>query len=83
MMHKYHCACCNKAVHATEKVCPQCGSQYIRSPYGLWIFCIFACLFTAITFKVGHVYFGKHNVEAPEQITLLDVLNQDVKKNHK
>ena len=79
MLSQYHCACCNKAVNSTDKVCPKCGSHHIKSPYSLWLFGVFACLIAAITFKVSHVYFAEPKEESPNQVTLLDVLNQDSK----
>ncbi|MFW2078040.1 hypothetical protein ACG94X_09990 [Acinetobacter sp. ULE_I010] len=79
MIYQYRCACCSEAVTSTEKVCPKCGSQHIKSPYGLWVFCIFACLFTVISFKVGNIYIQNHNIETPSQVSLLDVLQQSSK----
>jgi hypothetical protein len=79
MILQYHCACCNETVTSTQKVCPKCGSQHIKSPYGLWTFCLVACLIVAVTFKVGHLYIQNHNTEAPEQISILSVLQQDAK----
>ena len=40
MLYQYHCACCDKVVASTDKSCPYCGSHHIRSPYGLWMFCV-------------------------------------------
>lgn len=83
MLYQYHCACCNKVVTANDKECRHCGSQHIRSPYGFWMFCIVACLFAAISFKLGQIYLNNHQTDAPEPVTLLDVLNQDSNKpNH-
>ena len=79
MILQYHCACCDEAVSSTEKVCPKCGSQHIRSPYGLWIFCLVACFITAVTFKVGHIYIQNHSIETPTRVSILDVLQQDNK----
>lgn len=56
MLSQYHCACCDKVVASTDKECPYCGSQHIRSPYGLWMFCIAACLVVVVIAKVVHVY---------------------------
>ena len=80
MLYQYQCACCNKVVTANDKECQHCGSHHIRSPYGFWIFCVFACLMVAITFKVGQIYLNNHQTDTPEQITLLNVLNQDSNK---
>lgn len=77
MMYKYHCSCCNEAVSATQKVCHKCGSQHIKSPYGLWIFCLVACFVTVVTFKVGHFYFQNHQLEEKTQPSLLEFLKQD------
>ncbi len=35
---QYRCNCCNQAVMASEKECPNCGSHNIKSPYGFWMF---------------------------------------------
>jgi len=80
MILQYQCACCNEVVSSTQKVCPKCGSQHIKSPYNLWIFCLAACFVVAITFKIGHVYVKNHQTETPTQVTLLDVLQQDSKQ---
>ena len=74
MLYQYPCACCEKEVTSYEKSCPHCGSQHIRSPYGGWLFCIFACLLVAITFKLVHVYIADHQ-EVPKAQTLLKILN--------
>lgn len=79
MILQYHCACCDEAVSSTQKVCPKCGSQHIKSPYGLWTFCLAACLIAAVTFKVGHIYLQNHNTETPAQVSLLSVLQPDSK----
>ena len=81
MILQYHCACCDEVVASTDKVCPKCGSQHIRSPYAAWIFCILACLIVAISFKIGHIFIKNHQVETPTQISLLEVLQQDSKSN--
>nr|EKW7790676.1 hypothetical protein [Acinetobacter baumannii] len=52
MLYQYHCACCDKVVASTDKSCPYCGSHHIRSPYGLWMFCVMACLAVVVVFKV-------------------------------
>lgn len=79
MILQYQCACCSEEVRSTQKECHKCGSQHIKSPYALWIFCVVACLFTAITFKVGHVYFQTQHEDAPAHVSILDVLQQDSK----
>lgn len=78
MLYQYHCACCNKVVASTDRVCPECGSQNIRSPYGFWVFCIIACLAAAVVFKIVHLYLQDHQ-SVPTQQTLLDTLNQSEK----
>ena len=75
MILQYHCACCDEAVSSTQKVCPKCGSQHIKSPYGLWTFCLVACLITAVTFKVGHIYLQDHQ-EIPVQQSVLEAINE-------
>ncbi|NHC03218.1 hypothetical protein G9F31_05465 [Acinetobacter sp. 187] len=75
LYHQYHCACCEKAVSSSEKSCSNCGSQNIRTPYGFWLFCIFACLIVAIAFKVGHVYLQAEQ-EVPAQQGFLDALHK-------
>jgi hypothetical protein len=79
VQYQYHCACCEKVLSSTEKACPNCGSHHIRSPFGFWIFCLIACLATAIAFKVVHVYIQSHQ-EVPVQHSLFDVLQQDDNK---
>lgn len=80
MLYQYHCACCDKVVASTDKVCSECGSQNIRTPYGFWIFCIIACLAAAIVFKVAHLYLqDKQNV--PVKQSFLDTLHQSDKAN--
>ncbi len=82
MMHyQYHCACCEKTVQSSEKVCQSCGSQNIRTPYGFWMFCIFACLMVAIVFKVGHVYLQDHQ-SVPVQQGFLNSLEQGNQKQN-
>lgn len=51
MLYQYHCACCDKVVASTDKECPYCGSQHIRSPYGMWMFCVAACLAVVVVIK--------------------------------
>lgn len=75
MLYQYHCACCDKVVASTDKSCPYCGSHHIRSPYGLWMFCVMACLAVVVVFKVFHIYIQNHQ-DTPTQSTLLDVLNE-------
>ena len=79
MQYQYHCACCEKVVPSTEKVCHHCGSQNIKTPYGFWLFCITACLFAAVIFKVSHVYLKDHQ-SVPVQAGFLSTLEQT---NHK
>ncbi|NHB57277.1 hypothetical protein [Acinetobacter shaoyimingii] len=77
MMYQYHCGCCNKVVMSTDKVCSECGSQNIKSPYSLWLFCVFACLAVAIIFQMAHLV-NTHQTD-PVQQTLLDVLHKNDK----
>lgn len=79
MHYQYQCACCEKVVESTEKSCPDCGSHHIRSPFGLWILCLVACLATAIVFKVVHVYVQSQQQEVPVQHSILDVLQEENK----
>ena len=51
MLYQYHCACCDKVVASTDKACPYCGSQHIKSPYGLWMFCVAVCF--AVVMFIG------------------------------
>lgn len=80
MQYKYHCACCEKTVQSTEKVCHHCGSQSIRTPYGFWLFCIFACLMVAIVFNVARIYLQDHE-SVPIQQGFLSTLEQSNHKN--
>ena len=75
MLYQYHCACCEKAVSSNVKTCTSCGSQNIRTPFGFWLLCIFACLIVAIAFKVGHVYLQAEH-EVPSQQGFLDALHK-------
>ncbi len=79
MQYQYHCACCEKVDDSTEKSCSNCGSHHIRSPFGFWIFCLVACLVTAIVFKVVHLYVQSQQ-EVPIQHSLLDVLKEEDKR---
>ncbi len=81
MLYQYHCGCCDKVVASNQKACHECGSQNIRTPYGFWLFCIFACLIAAITFKLVHVYLKDHQ-SVPVQQSFLDSLNQSNKNSH-
>ena len=54
MLYQYHCACCDKVVASTDKECPYCGSQHIRSPFGLWVFCVAACFVVVVVIKFVH-----------------------------
>lgn len=76
MHYQYHCGCCNKVVSSHDKECHHCGSHNIKTPYGLWLFCIFACLTAAIIFKVAHLYLQDHQ-NVPVQQGILSTL-QDV-----
>lgn len=78
MLYQYHCACCDKVVASTDKACPYCGSQYIRSPYGLWIFCVAACLALVVIIKLAHLYSQQHQEERMIQTTsLFEIFKQD------
>ncbi|MFV5509179.1 MULTISPECIES: hypothetical protein [Acinetobacter] len=79
LRYQYHCACCDKVVESTQKVCNDCGSHHIRSPFGFWILCLIACLVTAIVFKVVHLYVQSQQ-EVPAQHSLLDVLKEEDKR---
>lgn len=78
MLYQYHCACCEKTVSANEKTCSNCGSQNIRTPYGFWLFCVFACLIVAIAFKAGQVYLQADH-EVPVQQGFFDALHKTTK----
>ncbi|TXJ03650.1 MAG: hypothetical protein E6Q26_03405 [Acinetobacter sp.] len=56
MLYQYHCACCDKVVASTDKACPYCGSQHIKSPYGLWMFCVAVCFAVVIIIQLAHLY---------------------------
>lgn len=75
MLYQYHCACCEKTVASHAKSCSSCGSHNIRTPFGFWILCIFACLIVAIAFKLGHVLL-QDDQGLPKQASFLDVLHQ-------
>lgn len=79
MLYQYHCACCNKVVSSTDKECPHCGSHHIRSPYGLWMFCIVACFAAVLLIKGMHAYIQNQQQvdDIPTQsTTIFDVLKQ-------
>lgn len=78
MHDQYHCACCEKVVESTEKECRDCGSHSIRSPYGLWIFCLVGCFVAALIVKGVHVYLQDHQ-EVPTHQSLFHVFEQDHK----
>ena len=80
MLYQYHCACCNKVVASNAKVCTECGSQNIKSPYGFWLFCIFACLAAAIVVQMVHIYVYDQQAE-PVQQSFLDALQQNDAKD--
>lgn len=82
MLYQYNCACCNKVVASTDKECPYCGSQHIRSPYGWWIFCIVGCFAVVMIFKSVQFYIQTHETDTPEQKSILDVLNSNDKKTN-
>ena len=69
MLYQYHCACCDKVVASTDKQCPYCGSQHIRSPYGLWMFCLAACFAVVVIVKLAHLYSQHHQEDHPVQKT--------------
>ncbi|MGG2096094.1 hypothetical protein ABFY41_12310 [Acinetobacter haemolyticus] len=74
MLSQYHCACCDKVVASTDKECPYCGSQHIRSPYGLWMFCIAACLVVVVIAKVVHVYVQQnHEDQVMQKNSLFEI----------
>ena len=78
MLYQYHCACCDKVVASTDKQCPYCGSQHIRSPYGLWMFCLAACFVVVVIVKLAHLYSQHHQEDHPVQKTsLFEILKQD------
>lgn len=76
--YQYHCACCDKVVTSSQKVCTNCGSQNIRTPYGFWVFCVVACLIVAVTFKLVHVFLHDHQ-NVPVQKSFLEHLNHSNK----
>ena len=57
---QYRCSCCNQAVMASEKDCPNCGSHNIKSPYRFWIFCSITCLALVVILKMTQLYFTDH-----------------------
>ena len=67
MLYQYHCACCDKVVASTDKECPYCGSQHIRSPFGLWMFCVAACFVVVVVIKFVHLYSQHYEEEPPAQ----------------
>lgn len=78
MHYQYHCACCDKVVASGQKICTECGSQNIRTPYGFWLFCLAACLIVTVAFKGAQIYLQDHQ-SVPTQKSLLDSLNQNNK----
>ncbi|MBO3656875.1 MULTISPECIES: hypothetical protein [Acinetobacter] len=78
MLSQYHCACCDKVVASTDKECPYCGSQHIRSPYGLWMFCIAACLVVVVIAKVVHVYVQQnHEDQVMQKNSLFEIFKHE------
>ncbi len=78
MLSQYHCACCEKVVASTDKECPYCGSQHIRSPYGLWMFCIAACLVVVVIAKVVHVYVQQnHEDQVMQKNSLFEIFKHE------
>lgn len=78
MLSQYHCACCDKIVASTDKECPYCGSQHIRSPYGLWMFCIAACLVVVVIAKVVHVYVQQnHEDQVMQKNSLFEIFKHE------
>lgn len=75
MHYQYHCACCDRIVASGQKICSECGSQNIKTPYGFWLFCLAACLVVALVFKAVHIYLQDHQ-SIPVQKTFLDSLNE-------
>ncbi|WP_411690853.1 hypothetical protein [Acinetobacter towneri] len=73
LYHQYRCACCNRAVESSKKVCGTCGSHNIRSPSSIWLLCILACLAAAVVFKVVHIYLQDYQ-EVPVQQSVLEVI---------
>lgn len=80
MLYQYHCACCEKVVESGDRSCSSCGSQNIRTPYGFWLFSIFACLMVAIILKASHVYI-QDKQEVPKQQNILDTISQSISTN--
>lgn len=78
MLLQYHCSCCNKVVASNEKVCQSCGSQHIRTPFSMWVFCIAACLIAAIVFNVVRVYSSAKESSSSTPI-LLEILQKSNK----
>ena len=77
MWYQYHCACCDKVVASTDKSCPYCGSQHIRSPYGLWMFCIAACFALIVVIKLGHLYSEHQQDDRPiRNNSIFEMYNQ-------
>ncbi|MGA6135835.1 hypothetical protein ACPER7_05945 [Acinetobacter dispersus] len=78
MLYQYHCACCDKVVASTDKECPYCGSHHIRSPYGMWMFCVAACLAVVVVIKIAHLYIQHHQEDQPVQSnSLFEMFKQD------
>ena len=84
MLYQYHCACCDKVVASTERVCPYCGSQHIRSPYGLWMFCVAACLVVVVFVKVVHTYhqYVHQNDQIEQGHSVLEIFKKDNRSIH-
>ena len=76
MLYQYRCACCEKVVESTDKECPHCGSQHIRSPYGWWIFCLVGCLAVVMVVKTLHFYVQAQD-DTPNQHMILNMFNHD------
>ena len=85
MLYQYHCACCDKVVASTDKECPYCGSQHIRSPYGLWMFCVAACFVVVLVIKMVHVYSSLHYEEdqTTQTSSLFEMFKQDSAESNK
>ena len=84
MLYQYHCACCDKIVASTEKVCPYCGSQHIKSPYGLWGLCIVACLVIVVFVKLTHVHNQyQQNTKSLNNHSVLEIFKQNSQIQHK
>lgn len=80
-MYQYRCACCNQVLSSADKSCPNCGSHYIRSPFGFWFFCIITCLVMAVGVMAGKLYFKQNQDAVTPKKVITDLMQSG--KNEK